>query len=70
MTPTHVPRGFMCIGCEHIHRKCNHLDFTKMQVIGIFKDDGVKEVKCTDYVEKEKQITQKYQKRYTELHTA
>ena len=54
-TPTHVPRGFMCIGCKHVHRKCNHLDFTKMQVIGIFKDDGTKEVKCTDYVEKEKQ---------------
>ena len=52
--PTHVPRGFMCIGCKHVHRKCNHLDFTKMQVIGIFKDDGTKEVKCTDYVEKEK----------------
>ena len=48
--PTHVPRGFMCMCCKHVHRKCNHLDFTKMQVIGIFKDDGVKEVKCVDHV--------------------
>lgn len=47
--PSHIPRGFMCIGCEHKHRKCNHLDFTKMQVIGVFKDDGTKEVKCTDF---------------------
>lgn len=47
--PSHIPRGFMCCGCEHKHRKCNHLDFTKMRVIGVYKDDGVKEVKCTDY---------------------
>jgi hypothetical protein len=47
--PTHIPRGFMCVGCEHKHRKCNHLDFTKMQVIGVYKDDGTKEVKCIDY---------------------
>lgn len=50
-SPSHIPRGFMCIGCEHVHRKCNHLDFTKMQVIGVFKDDGTKEVKCTDHTE-------------------
>ena len=51
--PSHIPRGYMCITCEHKHRKCNHLDFTKMQVIGVFKDDGTKEVKCTEYVKKE-----------------
>ena len=51
--PSHIPRGFMCITCEHKHRKCNHLDFTKMRVIGVFKDDGTREVKCTDYVKKE-----------------
>lgn len=44
-----IPRGYMCIACEHKHRKCNHLDFTKMQVIGVFKDDGTREVKCTDF---------------------
>lgn len=44
-----IPRGFMCMTCEHKYRKCNHLDFTKMQVIGVFKDDGTKEVKCTDF---------------------
>lgn len=50
--PTHIPRGFMCIKCEHKHRKCNHLDFTNMQVIGVFKDDGTREVKCTDFINK------------------
>ena len=49
MEATHIPRGFMCITCKHKLRKCNHLDFTKMQVIGIFKEDGTKEVKCSDY---------------------
>lgn len=48
--PSYIPRGFMCITCEHKHRKCNHLDFTKMQVIGVFKDDGTREVKCTDFI--------------------
>ncbi len=52
-SPTHIPRGFMCITCEHLHRKCNHLDFTKMQVIGVFKDDGTKEVKCIDFIKTE-----------------
>lgn len=44
--PSHIPRGYMCIECIHRDRKCNHLDFTKMKVIGVFKDD---EVRCTDY---------------------
>lgn len=48
--PEFIPRGFMCMKCEHKHRKCNHLDFTKMQVIGVFKDDGTREVKCTDFI--------------------
>lgn len=47
--PSHIPRGYMCIECIHRDRKCNHLDFTKMKVIGVFKDDGTKEVRCTDY---------------------
>jgi hypothetical protein len=47
--PTHIPRGFMCCECVHALHKCNHLDFTKMQVIGTFKDDGTKEVKCTQF---------------------
>ena len=56
--PSHIPKGFMCIGCVHVHRKCNHLDFTKMQVIKVWKDDGTKEVKCTDYVPKDKEEEQ------------
>lgn len=47
--PTHIPRGFMCCECKHADRKCNQLDFTKMQVIGVFKDDGTKEVKCIEF---------------------
>lgn len=50
---THIPRGFMCITCLHKYRKCNHLDFTKMQVIGVFKEDGIKEVRCSDFEKEE-----------------
>ena len=49
-TPNHIPRGYMCIGCEHVHRRCSHLDFTKMRVIHVWKDDGIKEVKCIDHI--------------------
>lgn len=56
---THIPRGFMCIQCNHALRKCNHLDFTKMQVIGVFKEDGIKEVKCSDFKAKEKDNEQR-----------
>lgn len=52
--PTHIPRGFMCCECKHALRKCNQLDFTKMQVIGTFKDDGTKEVRCNEFDRKEK----------------
>jgi hypothetical protein len=38
----------MCIGCIHALRKCNHLDFTKLQVIDK-KDKQYPIVKCTDY---------------------
>lgn len=48
--PSHIPRGYMCMVCEHKHRKCNHLPFTEMQVIGRFKDDGTFEVKCADFI--------------------
>lgn len=52
---THIPRGYMCVKCEHALRKCNHLDFTKMKVIGFFKEDGIKEVRCSDFESKEKE---------------
>lgn len=52
--PTHIPRGFMCCECKHALRKCNQLDFTKMQVIGTFKDDGTKEVKCVEFKREDK----------------
>lgn len=51
---THIPKGFMCLTCIHLHRKCNHLEFTKMQVIKVYKEDGLKEVKCTDFVREER----------------
>lgn len=54
--PTHIPRGFMCCECKHALRKCNELDFTKMQVIGTFKDDGTKEVKCAEYIKEKENV--------------
>lgn len=48
--PTHIPRGFICCECKYAHDKCNHLDFTKMKVIGTFKEDGIKEVKCSNFL--------------------
>lgn len=55
-SPTHIPRGFMCCECKHADRKCNQLDFTKMQVIGTFKDDGTKEVKCAEYIKEKENV--------------
>lgn len=52
--PTYIPRGFMCCECRHALRKCNQLDFTKMQVIGTFKECGTKEVKCIEFTREEK----------------
>lgn len=52
--PTYIPRGFMCCECKHALRKCNQLDFTKMQVIGTFKDN-MKEVKCIEFTREEKE---------------
>lgn len=46
---THIPKGYMCLTCKHLHRKCNHLPFTQMKVIHVFKEDNLKEVKCTDF---------------------
>ena len=54
MNITHIPKGFMCLTCTHLHRKCNHLEFTKMQVIKVYKEDALKEVKCTDFVREER----------------
>lgn len=51
---THIPRGFMCCDCKYALDKCSHLDFTKMKVIGTFKEDGVKEVSCTQRIKVEK----------------
>jgi len=48
--PTHTPYGLMCCACTKAEAKCNHLDFTKMKVL--FKEDGYKVVKCTDFESK------------------
>ena len=50
--PLFIPKGLMCCVCEHAHRKCNHLDFTKMPVIQKHKD-GYKEVKCIEFERRE-----------------
>lgn len=51
--PTHIPRGFMCCECVRALSKCNQLVFAKMQVIGTFKGDNTKEVKCTEFTREE-----------------
>ncbi len=49
MKVTHIPRGFMCCECKYSLEDCSSLDFTQMKVIGTFKDDGVKEVRCSKF---------------------
>lgn len=49
MKVTHIPRGFMCCECKHALEDCSDIDFTQMKVIGTFKDDGLKEVKCSKF---------------------
>lgn len=47
-TITHRPKGGMCKTCIHYTRKCEHLPFDSMPVIGKDKD-GVMVVKCDEY---------------------
>lgn len=55
MNPTHIPDGMMCFNCTHALRKCNHLPFTTMRIIGIDKHDKTKVVRCTDYEKRKEQ---------------
>lgn len=54
MEITHIPRGFMCCVCEKALENCSKLPFNTMQVIHVFKDDKLKEVKCSGFEEKQK----------------
>jgi len=49
---THRPKGRMCMSCVHFSDgfPCNELDFPTMQVIDIDKEDGMKVVKCDEFV--------------------
>lgn len=53
---THIPNGEMCIGCTKVHEKCNHLPFSKMQVIDK-RDPAYPVVKCDEYVKQSKNTT-------------
>lgn len=46
---THIPNGYMCISCKNLFRDCSNLNFKGMRVIKIYKEDNLKEVKCTDF---------------------
>lgn len=54
MEITHIPRGFMCCVCEKALDNCSKLPFTTMQVLRVYKDDKIKEVKCSEFEEKNK----------------
>lgn len=51
MEITHIPRGFMCCVCEKAFDNCSELPFNTMKVIHVFKNDGMKEVKCSEFKE-------------------
>jgi len=46
---SHQPKCGMCQSCVKINLDCSHLAFEEMKVIKICTD-GVKVVKCTDFV--------------------
>lgn len=54
MEITHIPRGFMCCVCEKALENCSKLSFKTMKVIHVFKDDKLREVKCSEFDEKDK----------------
>lgn len=43
------PKGGMCLQCVNKQNNCSQLPFYQMKVIFIYPD-GVKAVKCTNYV--------------------
>lgn len=47
MELTHQPKGSMCMACEHKHRNCSNLDFSKMRVMQQYQ--SVKIVICSDF---------------------
>jgi hypothetical protein len=50
---TYVPKGSMCMSCKYAKRDCSNLPFSTMQPMS--KRGDVVTVKCTQYVQKEKQ---------------
>lgn len=56
MEITHIPRGFMCCVCEKALENCSKLPFKTMRVIHVFKDDKLREVKCSEFDEKVKGV--------------
>ena len=45
----HIPRGFMCIACIRLHRKCNHLPFETYRPLEKPDNEGYVTVKCEDF---------------------
>jgi len=45
--PYHIPRGSMCMSCQHALRDCGNLDFPGMPVITKGIDWAV--VRCTEF---------------------
>lgn len=43
----HIPKGSMCLACEHRFRDCSYLDFSSMAVIASSNDYNI--VRCADF---------------------
>lgn len=46
----HQPKGSMCANCDHVHRKCDHLNFSTIPTISRNPSSKVVViVRCTDW---------------------
>lgn len=48
MTPTHIPKGSMCMACARRAPECAKLPFHTMPVIKTYPD-GIKAVRCAQF---------------------
>lgn len=45
----HIPKGSMCVACEHAGDDCSHIDFSEMMPLKKY-EDGTVAVKCCAFV--------------------
>lgn len=46
-----IPMGDMCLACDHLLRKCDHLPFNEYSPMGKVDDEGYRQVRCKEFTQ-------------------